>query len=196
MSVVKLDSTHTELIKKLFTHKKYMGVDNLDSFMVADEGLNQLIYDRFCANYLSDLKNFHAYGYMEDNAITALVSFYESVEEPAWYYTLCRSSGNNQLLKSILDKIISHNESNGRLKFYTVVNQKHIKLLRKFSYSSYNDKRYGYFDECIVPTRCKSYYTNHWELLYHRLLLPEDTIVRCSYLKQEYRTQLPVGGNI
>jgi hypothetical protein len=158
MSVVKLDSTHTELIKKLFTHKKYMGVDNLDSFMMADEGLNQLIYDRFCANYLSDLKNFHAYGYIEDDVVTATVSFYE--------------------------------------KFYTLVNQKHTKLLRKFSYSEYNNERYGYFDECIVPARCKSYYTNHWELLYHRLLLPEDSIVRCSYLKQEYRTQLPVGGNI
>lgn len=197
MSVVKLDHTHAEQIKGLFRNKKYMGLDvSNDAFKLEGSDFNKVIYDIFCANYLTDLKNFHAYGYVENNSVKSLISFYESVDEPAWYYTIYRSSGNNELLRPVLDAVIGHNESRGRLKFYTLVHKRHSKLLRKFHWSKYNDERYGYFDEYLVPSRTKCYYTNAWELLYKRFLLPEDSIVRCNYLKQEYRTILPVGGNI
>ena len=197
MSVIKLNSNHTEQIKELFTNKKYMGLDISDpAFKLEDTTFNKLTYDIFCNNYLSDLQNFHSYGYVEDNTVKALISFYESVEEPAWYYTIYRSSGDNNLLKPVLDSVINHNESRGRLKFYTLVHERHSKLLRRFHWSKYNDERYGYFDEYYVPDRYKCYYTNAWELLYKRMLLPETSIVRCNYLKQEYRTILPQGGNL
>lgn len=197
MSVVKLNHTHTEKIKDLFNGKKYMGLDvNNPAFVKEDTTFNQLAYDMFCANYLTDLNSFHAYGYVEDDTVKALISFYESADEPAWYYTVYRSSGNNELLRLILDQVISYNESQGRLKFYTLVHQNHSKLLRRFHWSKYNDERYGYFDEFLVPGNNKCYYTNAWELLYKRMLLPEDSVVRCNYLKQEYRTTLPIGGNI
>ena len=197
MSVVKLNSSHIEQVRDLFTNKKYMGLDmNNEAYSLEDTTFNKLTYDIFCSNYLSDLQNFHAYGYVEDDTVKSLISFYESIEEPAWYYTVYRSSGNNELLRSVLDEVIKHNEDRHRLKFYTLVNQKHSRLLRRFHWSKYNDERYGYFDEYIVPTRNKCYYTNAWELLYKRMLLPEDSIVRCNYLKQEYRTTLPIGGNI
>jgi hypothetical protein len=77
-----------------------MGVSINDSaFEVKETKFNTLTYDIFCANYLSDLNNFHAYGYLEDGIVKALISFYESVDEPAWYYTLYRSMGNNNLLR-------------------------------------------------------------------------------------------------
>ncbi len=197
MSVVKLNSSHIEQVRDLFTNKKYMGLDmNNEAYSLEDTTFNKLTYDIFCSNYLSDLQNFHAYGYVEDDTVKSLISFYESIEEPAWYYTVYRSSGNNELLRSVLDEVINHNEDRHRLKFYTLVNQKHSRLLRRFHWSKYNDERYGYFDEYIVPTKNKCYYTNAWELLYKRMLLPEDSIVRCNYLKQEYRTTLPIGGNI
>lgn len=197
MSVVKLNSSHIEQVRDLFTNKKYMGLDmNNEAYSLEDTTFNKLTYDIFCSNYLSDLQNFHAYGYVEDDTVKSLISFYESIEEPAWYYTVYRSSGNNELLRSVLDEVIKHNEDRHRLKFYTLVNQKHSRLLRRFHWSKYNDERYGYFDEYIVPTKNKCYYTNAWELLYKRMLLPEDSIVRCNYLKQEYRTTLPIGGNI
>jgi hypothetical protein len=197
MSVVKLNSNHSEQIKDLFMNKKYMGLDISDpAFKLEDTTFNRLTYDIFCNNYLSDLKNFHAYGYIQDNTVKSLISFYESVEEPAWYYTIYRSSGDNELLRPVLDSVIEHNESQGRLKFYTLVHKRHSRLLRRFHWSKYNNERYGYFDEFIVPERCKCYYTNAWELLYKRMLLPEESIVRCNYLKQEYRTELPIGGNI
>ena len=199
MPVVKLNETHVEAVRGLFQTKKYMGVDiNNSAFSKDDASLNfnKLLYDIFCSNYLSDLKNFHAYGYLENNEIKALISFYESNEEPAWYYTIYRSCGNNNLLRDVLDAVIEHNEKNGRLKFYTLTTAKHTRLLRRFHWSKYNDRRYGYFDEFIVPDRHKCFYINPWELLYKRFLIPEDSIVRCNYLKQEYRTTLPIGGNL
>lgn len=196
MTVVKLDNSHAEAVREIFGHKKYMGTDANDFKVDANLNLNALTYDIFCSNYLSGLNNFHAYGYIEDGIVKALISFYESDEEPAWYYTMYRSSGNNNLLRPVLDKVIEHNEQKLRFKFYTLVHSSHSKLLRRFHWSEYNNERYDYIDEFMVPAKSKCYYTNHWELLYKRLLLPEDSVVRCNFLKQKYRTMLPVGGNI
>jgi hypothetical protein len=176
-----------------------MGIDVNASEYTSGEDLefNKLLYDIFCSNYLSDLKNFHAFGYVSENGeVKALISFYESIEEPAWYYTIYRSSGDNNLLRGVLDAVIEYNENNGRLKFYTLTHANHTRLLRRFHWSKYNDERYGYFDEFIVPAKHKCFYVNPWELLYKRFLVPEDSIVRCNYLKQEYRTTLPIGGNL
>ena len=199
MPIVKLNSTHLEEVKYLFQSKKHMGVDvNSDDFIGNDETLNfnKLMYDAFCSTYLSDLNNFHAYGYLEDGAVKALISFYESNEEPSWFLTIYRSSGNNNLLREVLDSVIKHNEDRGRLKFYSLAHADQAKLLRRFLWSKYNDERYGYFDEFLVPAKHKCFYVNPWELLYKRFLVPKDSIVRCTYLKQEYRTTLPIGGNL
>ena len=199
MTVVKLNNSHVEAVKGLFETKKYMGIDvNSADFTKNDETLNfnKLLYDIFCSNYLSDLNNFHAYGYLKDGKVKALISFYESTEEPAWFYTIYRSSGDNNLLRLVLDEVIKHNEERGRLKFYTLTHASHTKLLRRFHWSKYNNERYGYFDEFLVPAKNKCFYINPWELLFKRFLVPEDSIVRCNYLKQEYRTTLPIGGNI
>jgi hypothetical protein len=197
MSVVKLDQSHADAVRYTFQSPKYMGVDvNSPAFKIDDVGINKLTYDIFCSNYLSGLNNFHAYGYLEDENVKALISFYESDEEPAWYYTIYRSTGDNNLLRDVLDRVIAHNEERNRLKFYTLVHASHSKLLRRFHWSKYNDERYDYIDEFMVPAKSKCFYTNHWELLYKRLLLPEDSVVRCNFLKKEYRTTLPIGGNL
>lgn len=197
MPVIKLDQSHADSIKHLFQTKKYIG-SSLDSLQT-DKNLNfnELLYEIFCSNYLSNLNNFHAFGYLgTDNQIKSLISFYESVEEPSWYYTVYRSSGNNNLLRDVLDEVIRYNEERGRLKFYSLTISRHTRLLRKFHWSKYNNERYGYFDEFIVPSKHKCFYTNHWELLYKRFLIPNDSIVRCNFLKQEYRIRLPIGGGL
>lgn len=197
MTIVKLTNEHKEAVKPLFDVAKYMGVSISDpAYKTNNEPINDRLYRVFCSTYLINLSNFHAYGYIKDDVVKALISFYESDEEPAWYYTLYRSSGDNNLLRDVLDKVIEYNESNGRLKFYTLVHSAHSRALRRFHWSKYNDNRYDYIDEFMVPAKSKCFYTNHWELLYKRFLLPNDSTVRCNFLKQEYREKLPIGGNI
>jgi hypothetical protein len=212
MNIVKLDRSHREAVKNLFySTRKYMGVDDAaDYYKNVDEKLepeyrqqveeidfNEKLYGAFCSTYLKDLKTFHAFGNInEEGQVTAFATFYESQEEPSWYCTLYRSDGDNNTLKALLDKCIEYNETNGRLKFFTLVNKKHARLLRKFTYSDYNNDRYGYFDEMIIPKQTKCFFAKYWEVLFKRTLLPADTVIRCSFLKQEYRTTLPIGGNI
>jgi hypothetical protein len=208
MPVVKLNSSHKAACRGLFKTEKYMGnkINDTPEFQVFinknDPNIdpatifNNRLYNVFCSNYLSGLSNFHAFGYEIDGEIKASISFYESTEEPAWYYTLYRSTGDNILLKKVLDEVIKYNEENGRFKFYTLVHKKHSKLLRRFHWNKENNERYGYFDEFVVPAKSKCFYGNAWELLFKRFLVPEDSVVRCNYLKQEYRTELHIGGGI
>lgn len=189
MNIVKLDPSHTNLVKDIFSHKKYMGVE-------ISSKENELYYLRFCQRYLTNLNSFHGYAYIEDNKILSLIGFYESDDEPAWYYLIGRSLGNNIYLQKVLDEVIKINENNGRCKWYSLVNARHSKLLRKTYWSKYNTERYDYFDECFIPAKHKSIYTNHWELLYNRGLMEYDTVVRCNFLKQKYRNPIPKGANL
>lgn len=196
MTIIKLDANHAELIKPLYVKKSYMGT-NIDSFHAPmTHDFQSLLYEYFCSAYLSGLNNYHAHGLLEDGKIKAFIAFYEHSEEPSWYYTNCRSSGNTKHLKVLLDNVLAHNEANGRLKFYTLVNQKHANLLRKFHFSKDANERYDYIDEFMVPAKNRCYYNNAWELLYNRTLIPTDTIIRCTFLKQKYRIILPIGGNL
>lgn len=189
MSVIKLNKSHASIIKNLFSHNTYMGIP-------VSKEYNDMLYYRFCDAYISNLNNFHSYGFEDNGEIKSLIGFYESDEEPAWYYTLYRSNGNSNTIRKVLDKVIEHNENNNRLKFYSLVPKKHLNIVRKFSLSKYNRERYDSFDECLIPAKHKSIYTNHWELLFKRSLINEDTVVRCSFLKQKYRKILPIGGNL
>ena len=121
-----------------------------------------------------------------------LISLYDSSDEPAWYYTLCRSNGNKKALLELFDAVLSIQEKKARYKFYTLINVKHADLLRDFTYSDYNNERYGYYDEYVVPAKTLCYYNNAWELLFKKVMLPVDSLVRCSFLKQEFRPSEPL----
>lgn len=196
MSVIKLTQDHKEAIKDLFfVSYNYMGSSN---FKNEDFNFQEQLYDIFCDTYLSDLKNYHAFGFYnsETNKVDALISFYESVNDPSWYLTSGRSDGENLLLKDILDTIMDYNEVNGRLKFFTVMNSRQARLMRKLGFSKRNVERYDYFDEYTVNPKEKTFYSDHWDILFRRKLLPVETVVRCTFLKKEYRTNIPNGGNI
>lgn len=196
MNITLLDRSHADACKELFIGEKYMGEGD-ETWGVPAGIQNAVLFNRFNDTYLSGLKNFHAMGAIDDDGkLQGFITFYETPDEPSWYYTLCRSSGGRQVAKDMLDKVIEYNEANGRMKFYTLVNSRQTKLLRRFSWSEYNDARYGYFDEFEVPEKCKCFYTTHWEVLFKRALLPVKTVVRCSFLKQECRQVLSVGGGL
>lgn len=195
--IVKLTKEHIEMVRNTFVHNKYMDI-NVDNNMFgsSDTKINEVLYESFCNNYLMDLDNFHAFGKIEDGKVVTFISFYESIDEPSWYYTNCRSVGKPKYLKELLDAIIDYNESNGRLKFYTLLIANQRNAIRRFYLSKDVIDRYDYIDEYIVNARQKTFFNQHWEILYKRILLPTDTIVRCSYLKNKYRTTLPNLGNI
>lgn len=195
MNVIKLTNEHVEGVRQLFFSKSvHMGSD---IFFKEDEKFEEKGYQMFCDTYLSNLQNFHAYGVADKSGcVLAFMSFYEGIDDACWYFTGGRSLGRNVLLRDILDVIMDYNEKNGRLKFYTVLNPKHAHLLRRLGFSKTAAERYDYFDECIVQPKCKPFFSSHWEILWKRSLLPVAGLVRCTFLKQKYRTSLPNGGNI
>lgn len=196
MRIEQLNATHREAVKQLFTSKKHMGLDHRANYFVEpDAEFLQILYDNFCDTYLSGLKNFKAFGAIENDAVTAMIAFYESVETPDWYWTQIRSK-NRKAIPMVLDEVAAYNEKNGRLKFYSLFNSKYAKTYRKLAFSKTMNERYGFFDEFIVPEKAKCFYLVPWQVLFNRVLVPAETLVRCTYLKQEYRQTLPIAGGL
>jgi len=194
--IVELGQSHKESIKPLFYRDTYMGMDLSSNYIVdPSEQAQTVFYNTFIDTYLSGLRNYKALGLIEGGEVKSLISFYISPDEPCWYGTMIRSLNDKNYVRPLLDAAMSYNEVRGRLKFYTLWNADHGKLLRRFAFSSEANQRYDYVDEILVPSRSKPVYTNYWQILFNRTLLPVDSIVRCTFLKQEYRTT-PIGGNI
>ena len=189
--IVRLNKDHINMVVDIFSHKAHMSTTSEQQ-----DDLNNSMRDHFCNTYLTNLDNFHAFGIVENNRVVTLISFYESIDEPSWYNTSVRNIGDPKNVKDVLDIIIEYNEKNGRLKWYSLINEHQQPAIRRFYLSKDVIDRYGYFDEYTVDARNKSFFNQHWEILYKRTLLPTDTIVRCSYLKNKYRTTLPNLGNI
>lgn len=194
MKIIKLTHDHIHSIRGLFDATKFMGV-NHSSFQNLTGNFPDFLHESFSSTYLSGLTYFHAYGAIDDAGIIhATIGFYESIDDPSWYWTHVRNNGNPKLIKLILDEVIKHNEARGRLKFYTMFPSKYITVYRRLAFSSYNSERYESVDECIVPARTQCAYTLPWQILYSRSMSPVETVVRCTILKKQYRTVLPIAG--
>ena len=198
MNIIELNSTHKELIIPLFYSKNYMGVDVHSTYFVDTDNatVEEVFYQTFVDTYLSGLTNYKALALVDGDEIKSLISFYMSPDEPSWYGTMIRSLKDKNYVRPLLDAAMSYNEERGRLKFYTLWSAGHAKLLRRFAFSKEASERYDYVDELFIPARTKCFYTNYWQILFNRTLIPTDTVIRCTFLKQQYRTNLPVGGNL
>lgn len=198
MNIIELNLTHKELVIPLFYSRNYMGVDLHSTYFVDTDNttVEKVFYNIFVDTYLSGLTNYKALALVDQGEIKSLISFYTSPDEPSWYGTMIRSLKNKNYVRPLLDAAMSYNEEHGRLKFYTLWSSDHAKLLRRFAFSKEANARYDYVDEIFVPARTKCFYTNYWQILFNRTLIPTNAIVRCTFLKQEYRTNLPVGGNL
>jgi hypothetical protein len=197
MIIEKLNSSHAEALRPAFTEVKYMGTDvTTNHFMETDAKFLQIAYDGFCDTYLSGLNSYHAYGSIEGGIVTSYVSFYESQETPDWYGTQFRGMYGRGALQEVLDETIKHNEANGRLKFFSLFNAKYKRSIRKFMFSNWANERYDSIDEYLVPARTRCIHQTSWQVLFNRTLVPVDSMVRCTFLKQKYRTEIPVAGNL
>lgn len=197
MKIVELDHTHIDAVVHLFYTKNFMGTDLHASYFVPTDKnpIEKIYHSSFVETYLSGLIRYKALGLQDDDGkIVALISFYLSPNEPVWYGTMIRSSKNRSYVRKLLDAAMAYNEKQGRYRFYTLWSEKHGKLLRRFAFSKEARERYDYFDECVVPAKTKCIHQNFWTILFSRILLPTDTIVRCTYLKRDYRVDTPIGG--
>jgi hypothetical protein len=179
MTITELNILHRDSISHLF-------------FDTNSREISEAFYNRFTETYLSDLKNYRAFG-IEDNTgnITSMIACYTSRDEACWYLTDIKTQNSREEVRQLLDSVIAYNEGSGRLKFYTLCDAEDID-----SVDIIFNKRYEHVDECLVPAKTRCVYNNYWQILYGRLLPAKDTVVRCFILKQKYRKILPVGGNL
>jgi len=199
MNAIKLNNTHLGQIRHLFYSNRFMGTDN-SNVHVQDgfDEVSEMHLNTFAAAYLSDAKNYHAYGVLNDQyQINSILGFYESVDDSSWYWTHVRTSGNNgSEIKMLLDAVIDHNEKQGRFKFYSMFPLQYKKVYRRLAFSDSAKERYDYFDEYQVEAKHYPIFSLAWQILYNRTLAPVDTIVRCTFLKQEYRDDLYNAGRL
>lgn len=193
MEIVKLTHEHISAVRPLFEKEKYMGLQaETKTFIQDDTEFADFFHEAFVTTYLSDLKNYHAYGAIENGIVQSYIGFYESYDDAAWYWNHIRSFSNNTI-KPVLDRVIKHNEERGRLKFYSMFPSRYVKTYRRLAFSQYNNERYDYFDEFYVPEKHQCMFTLPWQILYNRTLAPVETVVRCTFLKQKYRTPFIAG---
>jgi hypothetical protein len=195
MNIIKLTPDNAEQLKNLFTQRKYMGVDLQTNFFVNQDvhgAVERVLYENFCNTYLSDRKNHHAIGYLNDEGqVTTALGFYEGTDDASWYWNQIRTTGDNASeIKQVLDEAIKFNEASGRLKFYSMFPLQYRKVYRRLAFSKWASERYDSFDEFYVPAKHQCKFTLPWQIMFNRTLVPTDSIVRCTYLKQEYREEL------
>jgi hypothetical protein len=188
-------------VRELFLDDRYMGKNNINEFYLKpyeQHDQNTQYYHNFVNAYLSDLTGYHALGAWVDNKLVALISSYQSIDEPSWFYTQIKSNKDCKLhyVHQMTDRMIEFQESTGRLKFYSLWHQRYMRSMRRFALSTHSQQRYDYFDEYYVPARHRCLYTHHWQILFNRVLLPVDTVVRCSFLRQKYRSKLILGAGL
>lgn len=197
MQVIKLTSEHVEAVRPLFYKNLYMGISaETKTFVDDDRTFSDFFHEAFVETYLSGLTSYHAYGCYDGDQLKSYIGFYESSDDASWYWTQVRNSGSPCHIKAVLDKIMHYNESNGRLKFYSMFPSKYIKCYRRLAFSNEAAVRYDYFDEFIVNSKHACKFTLPWHVLYTRTLAPVDTLVRCTFLKQEYRELLYNAGRL
>jgi hypothetical protein len=197
MKIVKLDQAHKLETKYLFTNKKYMGEFISTAYFVEDSvEVTEHYHETFTQTYLSGLNNYHCLGAIENEKILGLLCFYESNEDASWYCTSIRNSGEKNIIKLLLESAMKYNENNGRFKFYSLFSSKHAKVMRKFAFTEWANERYDYFDEFLVESKNQCKYNLHWQILYNRTLVPVDTVVRCTFLKNKFRKPLYNAGRI
>lgn len=199
MSVIKLTSKHADIIRHLFKGHRFMSVSTDKNYFVGNElKFEEFYYEAFKETYLTDLQSYHAYGYLDkEGNITTILGFYESNEDASWYWNHIRTTGNNAShIKKVLDAVLEHNEKNGRFKFYSMFPTKYINTYRRLAFSKHASERYDYFDEFYVSERHQTKFSLPWQILYNKTLIPVDTVVRCTFLKQKYRQNLFHAGRL
>lgn len=160
---------------------------------VFNERINK--FEIFSDTYLSNLRNYKAYASVENESITSIVGFYESADYPEWFVTYMMCTVQDHL-RLVMNDAIDYNERKGKLRFFSLIDEKHQPTYNNIILSDEQWRRYGWFDDFMVKSKNKCIHVMPWHALYFRTLVDGNTIVRCNFLKQENRKTIPNGGNI
>jgi hypothetical protein len=175
---MKFNLSQLDIIEKLYLEPNIFQVP----FKKAYQSNNNYEYNIIKSNFLGQLKNWHTYG-----GQSCFITFYESIDEPAWFCTNLRYSESLNVANAMTE-CIDHNEQNNRLKFYCLlpsnVKNEHQNLIL----DSNQIERYDWIDEYNVPEKTMAKFTHAWQTLYGRTLADCPTTVRCYFLKNKYRT--------
>jgi hypothetical protein len=192
--IQELNESHIDGVKHLFYENKKV-MSSTKAFEPVgnrtEEKVRKYHYNFFCNHYLNNIEgdNSISYGWVTDK-VESLIAFDLPMFEPTWYFTMFRGSGDGNVhIPELFERAVRFNESIGRYKFYSCFNAKHAKKthIRKFVFSDYVNERYDYFDDYIVPAYQKCRYDIHDKYLFFGYTYPIDVVVRCTFLKQEYR---------
>jgi hypothetical protein len=74
--------------------------------------------------------------------------------------------------------------------------KKYSGVYRRLAFSPEANERYDYFDEYYVEEKHQCKFNLSWQILYNRTLVPVDTVVRCTFLKQKYRNNIYNAGRL
>lgn len=201
MPVVKLDTSHSEQCRSLFANSSYFSplkntVDSENYEAYARCGYGALTHSILYDNYLTAFnENTEVWGLIREGTIVTALCGYRSSEEPAWYLMAWRNTGSESDFNAVLTAMTQDAELNGYCKFYTLESPQHLTRFRQ-EHMQGDISRYTCVDEFIIPEKHQCMYVYHWEMLFHRLLIPEATIGACYFLKQEHRKVIPNGGSL
>lgn len=195
MTILKLDLTHRDDIQNVFYRNNVFTLAINSRSELNDDLYSSISFETYSKTYLSDLNNFQSFGIYQSNQLQAIISLFQSNDEPAWYLTGCCSI-DSSVISQLLDYIIELQEKDNRLKFYVLLDSRSETDFNSFFLSKTNNFRYDYFDEFVVPAKTKCFYDTTWELLFGRNLITIQSTMRCYFLTQEFRQKIPIGGSI
>lgn len=151
----------------------------------------------FCSYYLTDSRAYHAFASLQNNRVESVISMCQSYEDPCWFITGCYNVFGNPYnvadTRDLISGAILYNEQQQLYKFFVTLptNQE----TRRPTETLPVPVNYDYFDEMVVPKQGKVFFNKYWFALFNRTLPTEDVLVRCYYLKQEYRGLPMIGGS-
>lgn len=162
-------------ISHLFNKENAFSYTPEMQYDIAQENFVNLEHEVFATNYLGQLKNWHSF---INNKKTSAVVCYQSEDEPSWYITNIYGTED---INQLISEAAAYNETCNLYKFYIVIPEQN---LHNFKLELSN---YDYFNEIFVKEKSRCYYTTFWQVLYKRTMPDKNTIVRCYYLKKEFR---------
>ena len=171
---------------------KHLTDQNINGFteLIPDDNQRQF----FASMYIMELQNYRAYGYFVEDTCLAIISCYKSTYDASWYLTHIFYK-DITIVPELLSYCIKMFENEGIYKFYNLV-PLNYNTFDKLHWKPSDLERYIQVDECKLLAKTKSFYNHYNFILQERILLSDDYIVRCNFLKPEYRTNIPLGGNI